>query len=336
MAKNTERFFHSRLALTEGVPVRNVVDFPLNKLYTMLRLRISATVTVGSAPTNYVAATNPILALIRNIMFKVSKDGISYNVPGAAAYMLAAMKMGKLPRIDNASFNPNSAAAYAMSVDIPLLFVDPLMARPEDTILDMSRHTMAELYVQIGAATDCLKAGVGSGGTFALSGLSCDIEYETLAGAPRDTVRPLFFQQVTVEGSPKNVASETSALFTRSSDRLLKRVMFATTNGGAVSRPYSGVASSAVVDEVSFGDGRTYFDKSRKDEQIQDEFQTSYTLDAQTGLYVLDYVKDGSNFSAIPTGDKAELKLEYTVDGSAPAGTNILSPFSETLNALKA
>jgi hypothetical protein len=67
-------------------------------------------------------------------MFKVSKDGIIYNIPGHAAYFLAAIKSGKLPRINNASYDPNTAAAYAMSVDIPLFFVDPLMVQSEGMI----------------------------------------------------------------------------------------------------------------------------------------------------------------------------------------------------------
>lgn len=335
--KNVERTFHSRLTLQEGASVQNSVPFALNKLYTAIYLRIKATVTVGAGGDgNYVAATNPILNLIRNIQFKVSGDGLAYNISGAAAYWLAAMKMHKVPRIDNASFNPNAAAAYAMSVSIPLFFIDPLMGRPEDTILDMSRYTTADLYVAMGAGLDCTKAGVGAGAAFTLSAMTCDIEVETLAGEPRNSARPYFFQQVESEGAPRNVASDTSVVLGRAAGRMLKRVMLYTSNGGNVSRPFSGVASSAILDKVNFGDSNKFFDKDRSDEAIQDENQLTYKVDAATGLYILDAVKDKSNFSAIPTIESPDLKLGYTVDAAAPAGTNIVSVVSETVNRLKA
>jgi hypothetical protein len=182
-----------------------------------------------------------------------------------------------------------------------------------------------------------VKAGVGSGGTFAVSAAECDIVIESVAGAPRDTMRPIFFQRIEVEGSPKNVASETQVKFTRATDRVLKRVMFSATNGAAISRPFSGAGSALIVEQVSFGDERQYYDRQRYQADIQDEFQTAYRLAAVTGLYVLDYTKDKSNLSAIPTGDKGDIKLDYTVGGSAPATlVNAVSTVSETLNQLKA
>ena len=210
------------------------------------------------------------------------------------------------------------------------------MLRPEDTLIDMSRETGMDLFVTLGAGTDGVCAGVGSGSTFAISAATCDIEIESIAGAPRDSVRPYFFQQISVEGSPKNVASDVTAQLTRSSDRLLKRVFLFAGNGGAISRPFSGAGSLLIVDTASFGDGRQYYDKNRYAAQIADENQAAYQVAAQTGLYVLDYVKDASNFSAIPTGDKSELKLEWVNSASLP-GTllNSVSVVSETLNKLK-
>jgi len=335
--KNTERIYHSRMALTGGVAVRNTIDFPLNRLYAAISLRIKATVTVGGGtPTSYVSATNPVLQVIKNIMFKVSGDGIAVNAPGVALYHLAALKLGKLPRIDNASFNPNSKAAYAMSVNIPLLFVDPRMARPEDTILDMSRYSSAELFITMGDGTDVVAPGVGSDGTFTLSAMTADIVIEGPTGAPRASMRPIFFQKIELEGSPKNTASDTQVHLMRATDRLLKRVLVGSNTYGTVSKPFSGVASSAILDQVSFGDERQYYDRQRYDEDILDENQAAYQVDTQTGIYLLDYVKDKSNLSTIPTGDKGDLKLEYTIDASAPAtGTNMVSTVSETLNLLK-
>ena len=130
--KHTETKFHSRITLSPGVPVEATKEFVYNKSYVALWLRISATVTVTGSGSNYVAATNPILALIRNIKFQVSSDGIMYNVPGVAAYHLAAAKLNKYPRIDNGGYAPNTPAAYVMSVSIPLLFCDPRMNRAED------------------------------------------------------------------------------------------------------------------------------------------------------------------------------------------------------------
>ena len=331
----TERHFHSRMDLAQSVTTRNKVDFPLNKLITAINLRFSFVVTVGGTAINYVAATNAALQFVKNIMFKTSGDGIAINAPAAALYYRAALLLGMLPRIDNASYDPAAEAAYTFSFSLPLLFCDPRMARPEDTILNMARYSGAELFITMGDGTEGSKVGVGSGGTFAISSATCDIELETIAGAPRPSMEPLFYQKVEIEGSPKNIASDSTATLNRSADKLLKRVMFYTANGASVSFPFGGVASALVAENVSFGDGRQYFDKSRYVAQITDENQTAYKVAAQTGLYVLDYVKDGSNFSAIPTGDKSELKLEWTAGASAPALVNTVSVLSDTLNKLK-
>lgn len=332
--KNTQRLYHSRLTLASGVPVANTINFPLNRLYNAIWLRIKATVTVGGGtPASYVSATNPILQLVKNIQFKVSGDGnIAVNAPGVALYHLAAMKLGKLPRIDNASFNPNSKAAYAMSVSIPLLFADPRMARPEDTCLDMSRYSSAELSILMGDGTDVVAPGVGSDGTFTVSAMTADIVIDGPTGYPRESLRPIFFQKVELEGSPKNTASDVMVHLMKAPSRLLKRVLIGSNTYGTISKPFSGVASSAIIDTLSFGDDKEYYDRQRYDEDILDENQTMYQVDAQTGIYLLDYVKGKSNLDSIPTGDKGDVKLEYTIDANAPAtGTNIVSTVSETL-----
>jgi hypothetical protein len=334
--KHTETKFHSRITLSPGVPVEATKEFVYNKSYVALWLRISATVTVTGSGSNYVAATNPILALIRNIKFQVSSDGIMYNVPGVAAYHLAAAKLNKYPRIDNGGYAPNTPAAYVMSVSIPLLFCDPRMNRAEDTILDASRYTSMTLAVTIGDGSECQAIGVGTGATFAVSAATCDIETETYPGAPRASMRPIMFQQIIVEGQPKNVASETSATITRASDRLLKRILLVSTNGGVVSKPCGGVGSSAIMETINLGDDSENFAYLRRDEAVLDENEVEYKRLATAGVYILDMVKDRWSTSAMPTGNKSILKVDYTVDGAAPATlTNMVSVVTETLNKLK-
>ncbi len=336
--KQTERQYLGQIALVSGAPAVQTFDFPKSELIHTIWLHIKATLTTTGAGTNYVAMANPILELINNIEFKVDRDGHSHRAPAKALYMAALVKYGVLPRIDNASYAPNTPAAYAMSVSIPLMFSDPKALRPEDTALAMDRYTTALLYVTLGAATDANKAGVGTGTTFALSGATCDVEIEKYAGAVRATVRPIVFPVWEIEGSAKNIASDALISLQRSGTRAIKRLFAFVGNLAVLARPWSGNGSNAEVASFQFESDQRVYDYARTDEAILNEMKLFYGMtaaDFQAGLFVFDYVKDGSTLSAIATGDKGRLELKFVAEGSPTAGINCVSCLTEAVHQLQ-
>jgi hypothetical protein len=312
-------------------------DFPLGQIWYRLMLRFSGNVVVTGSNGIWAAFANPVLELLNNIQLKTDVDGNVINAPAKALYLLAANKYGTLPRIDNGSFDPQVAGTYPMSVSIPIDFRDQRMVRPEDTALFSGRYSRVDLYATLGAALDVIKTA-GANSTFALSGWTMDVELEKIAFD--EASLPRFLPRFEIEESYKVTTAGTIINIGRAFDKALKRVyVFCSSLGATVSpsKNYQGDGSNSVITKLGFKDENKYYDITRFDEAILDEMKIDRGWDENipAGQYVLDYVKDGMNESALSTGDKGTLQVEYEADGAAPAGVNIITACTESLIMLK-
>lgn len=337
--KQTERIYLGRTTLAPGTPTRMQNDFPLGQMWHRLMLRFTGSIVVGGSGSGAVAFANPILELLNNIQLKTDVDGNIINAPAKALYLLAAHKYGTLPRIDNGSFDPNTAATYNFSVNIPLDFSDKRMLRPEDTLIFSGRYTRVDLYATLGAAANVLKTAPTSGNlTYTLGAFTMDVELEKQAYS--ESLLPKFLPRFEVEKSYQNVANGTTIDFGRAFDKAVKRVyLFASALGATATaaRNYQGDGSNSVISKVGFKDENKYYDITRYDEAILDteKLDRGWDENLPAGHYVLDYVTSGDSEDAISTGDKGTLQVEYEVDAAPPAGTNLITACSEALIMLK-
>lgn len=331
-----ERQYLGQFSLAASTPTRQTFNFPLGELWYAMYLRIAFTLTTGGTLTNAVAYTDAAMEICNLIQLDVDRDGTLVKAPAKAMVRIGQTKAHTAPNIDNASFSATAGAAYAFSFMVPVFFADERMLRPEDTCLATDRYSQMSLIVGLGAGSDCLST-LGSAGTYAISAATCDVEIEKLQGPIPQGARPKFVQKMVVEGSPIDTSLTTNLGLTRSPSRAIKRLYAFASNLGVASRPWSGNGHNTVLSTISVESDQKAHDQNRRAAQVRDENKLRYEQETwPAGLHVLDYVRDGSNLSALSTGDKARLEVQQTEDSSNPAGQNNLSVVSEAIEALKA
>lgn len=328
----TERQYLGQFTLTAGAPTRQTFDFPLGELWHALHLRIAITATVGASPVGGVAYEDPLLELINNIRLEVDRDKTLVNAPGKALYYWGHAQMGAAPNMDEASFAANTAAAYAMTVHIPIYFRDRYSLRPEDTQLATDRYSTMQLTVNVGAGADVLSTAHSSGGGVTLSALTCDVEIEKAQGPIRDNGRPVAVQRLELDGPVIDSAATTLIALTRSPKRALKRLWVFSSNLGVSGRPWSGNGNNATLSTINVESDQKAHEALRRAAQVRDWAKQRFAFETlPAGIYAHEFTGDGSILSALPTGDKARLEYQITEGASPPAGTRRLSVMSQAV-----
>jgi len=113
-----------------------------------LRFELDFTLGTGSGAKT----DEPELSIIKSITLRSDKNEYFVNAQsGRAMYDWARRKMRRAPRRD--AFAAATAKYY---VQIPLLFADDDLARPEDTIIDTGRYESMTLQIVMGSVSDLL------------------------------------------------------------------------------------------------------------------------------------------------------------------------------------
>jgi len=330
-----ETQYLGQFGLSASTVNRQTFNFPLGELIYGLHLRIAATLTVGSTPSGGVAYEDPLLEIIQAVRLEVDRDGVLVNASSKALRLLAQILKGTAPNMDEANFAANTAGAYAMSCHIPIYFADPRMARPEDTALATDRYSTMALSITMGAGSDALSTAHTSGGGITLSSMTCDVEWVRLRGPIPDGARPIVAQKIAQEGSPFNPSNTTRLAFQHTPKRALKRVLIGAYNLANASRPWSGNGSNSILSTLQLESDEGLHEDNRRAAQVQDEGKLEYGQESwPEGLYTLDFVDDGSTFSALSTGDKSRLELVISQASSPPSGTNNVSVVAQAVEEL--
>src|SRR5882724_5326172 len=132
--------FRSR-ALTIGGPTTfQGQDFPYGEAWLRMILRINVALVVGTGTT---ALAEALMRVVRAIQFQTDRSEIICNgAPGRLLYKIGVSKAGTPPDLDTFA-----AASATYSIMMPIWFADPLMLKPEDTILDTRRYNSVVLRV---------------------------------------------------------------------------------------------------------------------------------------------------------------------------------------------
>jgi len=288
-------------------------DFPLGGGWTRLIIRLNHAVTIG---TGTGAITEGELAITKSISFRTDKgERIYNNVPGRALYRLNEIK-NRAPGVKSAI----AAASATYTTQFELHFADPQSLRPYDTILDTSRYRSVELAVQIGGVADFFSTvGTSSNVT------TMDCYVERVSGALPDGAKPLFFNEVSVV-APVNPANATVIDLERASNLALKRVLISTNNSATSGVPFSGTATANVVSEFSLETSEGIPFRNLPVGVINSDNRTEYGhFTVVTGQYILDLVKDGSNRSALPTGDLSRLQVKWVNDTLSTSQVSLIT-----------
>jgi len=296
-------------------------EFPLGEgwLAMWLHFTIVLANTTGTTPIS-----EGELGLIKNIMFKTDRDGISHNIPARALWYLNYLLAGTIGVKNNIS-----ATAGTFKVSIPLIFANPRNIRPADTILDTRRYNVVSLDITMGTVADLLAVVGDSAYTATIT-----IELMRTHGRLLEGGFPVAYPFVS-SYAPVNPASSTKIDLERSKDLGLLMVLLHAANSVTSGVPFSGTSANTTLADITMEDNEGFIHYKRPVQLIQDvakqlfELETyNYTggalLNALTGWYPLYLSAEGSLPGAYPTGDKSRLEVNWTNGTLSTSGVTAL------------
>lgn len=296
-------------------------EFPMGEGWFKLLLRFNISLTIGTGTT---PITEGELLIIKNVLLRTDRGEIICNLPGRALFKIATYLTGTTPRKDAIA-----ASTSVFRVTLPIVFADPNMHRPEDTILDTKRYNSVSLSVTMGSVSDLFTAP----GTATIA-LTMDAELERSMGRLAKGGEPLF--HINYDFRPPVDASATIAIdLERSPDMSLKRLYVHSSTSGTAGVPWSGTNADTIQNVTQVKDQNRFIEKDRIHASIQDENKMFAALESTiAGVEVFDFVRDKSIASAIATGDKSVLQYTWTNQGGVGANS-IVTATQEAVRTLK-
>lgn len=286
-----------------------------------LRVKIAVTIGTGAGPIN-----QGELNFIKSLYMKTDLGEVPLdNVPGRGMYNVAITKAKTTPRKDAIA-----AASGTYIVDLPIYFADPLMVRPEDLILDTSRYKSINFDVTLGTIADLFTAP----GTATVTATADLMVRRSKGRWNSEEAAPVGYVCYSVR-NPVDAATVTEIKFELSTDLTYKRAYVHASTAGVAGQPWYGANSDAIIAAMTLKDGEGDWIRKVTSLQMQDVNKADYGLETvPAGLTVLDFVRDGSNKSAIYAGDKNELIFDWD-NQSAPAANSIVTLLTEGYRALR-
>ena len=271
-------------------------EFPLGEGYYYIMLEIINNLTVGSASG---AISEGELQIIRNVYFRSDRDGIIINANGRELFRDAESIFGQTPYKDAIA-----ATTGVYRVQIPLIFANPILLRPNDLVLDTSRYKNLEMYITLGTLSDCFTS-VGT----ASSVFNINITVVKSDGMLLPSEKP--YAMPYIAGLPPINPSTTSYVdIERASDLAILQLMAFTTDPATPGLPYSGTVLGTTMTTLQIEDNFGFPVRNTPVSNLQQyEKLIRQVPTVQTGVYLIDFAKDGSILSAYPTGDKSKCQL---------------------------
>lgn len=295
-------------------------EFRLGHGWHVMWLHIKVSVVIGTGTT---ALSDGLLRLIKKVLLKTDRGEIICNLPGRALWYMAAYRMGARPDITTLAASTGDYHIY-----LPIFFSDPLMLRPEDTILDTSRYQSIDLELQTGSTSDLY----GTPGTSTYTA-TCDIEVERTYGALPEDAKPFYF--VSYDSRPPQDASVNPNIeLEKSSDLAYKRLFLFTAASGSAGVPWSGNANDTYPVRTNIQDQERFIEKDRVHASVQALNKSMARLETVlAGVEVYDFVQDLSITAALSSADKSALQLALTQSGAA--ANSIMTLSHEAIRLLK-
>jgi hypothetical protein len=307
-----------------GIPVNLNGKTQLGHLMHMgpgiydLSLVFNVVVTIGTATG---VIEEGLLKFVKQLYMKTDAGDVPLdNVSGRAMYKAAITKAKCTPLLDTLA-----AASATYQFEIPIYFADPLLVRPEDTILDTNRYQSIQFEMLCGGIAD-LFSSVGTG----VIAVTVDVPI-TRSKSRWDSANAGIAGVVEYsQRNPVDASVTTEIKLENAPDLTLKRLYLHACTSGAAGQQWSGSNSNAIVDVVSLTDANGDWVKDSVWEETQAENKRLYSLETNiAGVNVFDFVRDRSIKSGIYTGATGEMVLEWS-NQSAPAALSLVSVLTES------
>jgi len=283
----------------------------------MLTLKIVLTNTTGTT-----AISEGFVNLLKDIMLKTDYDGIIFKGNGRQLIRRAQKLIGTLP-----FFDTTTVTAGTYYVHLPIHFANPTAQRPEDTILNTARYKNIELHITAGNVADIMS----SVGDSAIT-LTMDISIQKTQG-PIDASNAPIFLPYLMGLPPVNPASQQYIDIEKNLDMALLDLMLYTTNSATAGVPTSGTPASNVLKNVTLYDNFNMPFRNIPFDQLCKDNKHQFSLEnAITGVAIMDFAPNDSNFSGYTTGDKSVLQVQWEND---TLSTSQVTAFIDGLKRMK-
>ncbi len=299
-----------------------LAEFPLGEPWFMFLLTVSCSLTHGTGTT---PVADGLLLAIKNILIKTDRDGVIVNAAGRGLYRLAQFLSRVAPAIDTFA-----AATGVYRAHIPIYFSNPLFLRPEDSVLDTSRYNTVEFYLTFGSLSDLLGTIGTDTATFSYDLAIVKGEQSTRvnpAGKPR--VKPYIAAY-----PPQDPAGQQYIELEKARDLAIAQIAVLAANSVTSGVPFSGTPADTTIDTWQLHDNNGFPVLGMKHYNAQYLAKIEQQIETlPPGWFYYNFVKDGSIFSAYPTGDKSMVRLEW-VNGTL--STSGITPILFAIRALSA
>lgn len=299
-------------ALNLGSLTSLVSEFPLGEGWLMMLLTFNLTLTVGTGTTPIVDGEKTI---IKNILVKTDKDGIIANIAGLGAFRMAQFQMQCSPYSDAIA-----ATSATYRTQIPLIFANPQLIRPYDSILDTKRYNTIELYVTYGTVADLLST-VGTATIAATMDVQIVKTEKPLGTGQKElpVVKPYIASYPPVD---PNVLQYIE--LEKASDLAVAHWMACCRNSATGGVPFSGVSADTIITAWSFEDNLGFPLQSIPHYDLQYFTKIEQKMEtAPVGWIWYNFVKDGSIFSGYKTGDKSKVRVSWVNGTLSTSGVTI-------------
>jgi len=307
-------------AITVGGLTSVLAEFPLGEPWFMMLLTITAVLTHGSGSG---PVADGILLAIKNILIKTDRDGVIVNASGRGLFRLAQFLSRVAPALD--SF---AAATGTYRAHIPIYFANPLFLRPEDSVLDTSRYNTVEFYLTFGGLADLLGTVGTDTAVFTLDLAIVKGEQSTKinpAGKPR--VKPYISAY-----PPQDPSGQQYIEIEKARDLAIAQIAAQAANAVTAGVPFSGTPADTIIDTWQVHDNIGFPVLGMKHYNAQYLAKIEQQIETfPAGWFYYNFVKDGSIFTAYPTGDKSMLRLEW-INGTL--STSGITPMIFAIRAL--
>jgi hypothetical protein len=284
-------------------------EFRLGAGWYRMWIHVAVVVTIG---TGAGVLSDGLLRLIRKILFKTDRGELICNVGARPLFYQNAYARGARPQITTLAAANGTYDVYFM-----LPFVDELMRRPEDTILDTARYESVDFEVQLGSVADLYSAP----GTASIT-TTVDVDVERSFGALPAKAKPHYF--ISFDNRPPQDPSVNPNIeLEKSPDLSIKRLFIWTGDTGTGGLPWSGNANDVYPVKSNLQDQDRFIEKDRKHAFVQAVNKADQQLEAvMAGVEVYDFVSDRSITSALSTAERSSLQFQLTQSGAA-GGANL-------------
>ncbi len=295
-------------ALNNGATFRFNREFPLGEAWRVLLLHFHETVVIG---TGTGARSEGELEYISGIRLTTGRgDVIVDSVPGRALYRYAQL-------LDETESDRDAVAAASATYDVllPIYFVDPLAARPEDTLLDTQRFSDTGLSLEItvgGVAQLFTSVGTSTVAT------TVDVYVDRSRGRLDPAVSPAFAPYYRHFG-PVVPGTVNEILIERAVNLAYKRFgLFTSSVNTVAGTPFSGTALDTILSLIDIEAEHGKLLHEGIPNFLQERNVNEYRLAANmAGWYWFDLVKDRSIQSAFSSGQTSRLREYFTFNAGA-------------------